>query len=181
MFNFSIAGDLPEWPRSLNQSFSEGLNSPVPENQKRCSIIVEEDDAPVESCHPFNNVRQWLSQSKTELCNNTSPTDGSPVQRSRKVGLCRQDAINISNDLVVPEIRQLSRSENDLTTLSSASSSEVDASVNKQRRRSGLEQYELSYEDMLRRSSQLWREIQLEQEQNGTVDAKKMAKFKMFL
>ena len=49
------------------------------------------------------------------------------------------------------------------------------------RRPSGLEQYEVPYADMLKRSSKLWREIQQEHDETGKVDARKIIALKLFL
>jgi len=50
-----------------------------------------------------------------------------------------------------------------------------------ERKKSGLEQYEIPYEDMLKRSSKLWREIQEEHTETGKVDNRKMIALKLFL
>ncbi len=45
----------------------------------------------------------------------------------------------------------------------------------------GVSKYEVHYGMLLKRSSQLWREIQKEQEENGSVDGRKLAALDLVL
>ena len=44
-----------------------------------------------------------------------------------------------------------------------------------------LTEYEVHYEELLKRSIKLWKEIQTEREETGIVDKKKIATLKLFL
>ena len=44
-----------------------------------------------------------------------------------------------------------------------------------------LTEYEVHYEELLKRSIKLWKEIQTEREETGLVDKKKIATLKLFL
>ena len=44
-----------------------------------------------------------------------------------------------------------------------------------------LTEYEVHYETLLKRSIKVWKEIQVEREEKGTVDQKKIATLKLFL
>ena len=48
-------------------------------------------------------------------------------------------------------------------------------------RSNAIPKYEVSYSELLRRSSQAWRAVQIEREEMGSVDDKKMATLQMFL